>query len=154
MFFNLVTLALFAQDTWSTKASMNVARVAAAAGAINGKLYVVGGVSTGGVTTSLEVYDPATNSWNSLANALTSWAEASAVVTGDKLYIVGGCINSDCRVGNTGTLEVYDPSTNIWSTKASMPTARSYVAAGAINNKIYVAGGGQVCQPTVNSFRF
>ena len=140
---------LYAQsEVWSTKTPMNVARTGAAAGVINGKLYVVGGSPTGGyATTSLEVYDPLSNLWSSLANALTSRALAAAVVVGDKLYVMGGCINSDCIPGLTGTLEVYDPATNSWTSKTGMPTPRTTVAAGAINNKIYVAGGMQQCGP-------
>ena len=38
-------------------------------------------------------------------------------------------------------VEEYDPATNTWKTKTPMPTPRNHVALGAINGKIYVAGG-------------
>ena len=38
-------------------------------------------------------------------------------------------------------VEEYDPSTNSWVSVASMPTARSGLAAAVVNGKIYAMGG-------------
>jgi len=38
-------------------------------------------------------------------------------------------------------VEVYDPPANTWSTATSMPTARDFLAAAAVNGKIYAIGG-------------
>ncbi|OLE61044.1 MAG: hypothetical protein AUG10_02935 [Gemmatimonadetes bacterium 13_1_20CM_2_70_10] len=38
-------------------------------------------------------------------------------------------------------LEVYDPSTDTWSSKAPMPTARAELTAGVVNGILYVIGG-------------
>jgi N-acetylneuraminic acid mutarotase len=40
-----------------------------------------------------------------------------------------------------GTLEVYDPSSNSWTTKASMHTPRSQLAVGVIDGKLFAVGG-------------
>jgi hypothetical protein len=48
---------------WETKALMSTARWNAAAGVINGKLYAAGGWNGTTTFVTLEVYDPATNSW-------------------------------------------------------------------------------------------
>jgi hypothetical protein len=37
--------------------------------------------------------------------------------------------------------EVYDLATDTWSTRASMPTARSGVGLAALDGKVYVIGG-------------
>ncbi|HWC73262.1 MAG TPA: kelch repeat-containing protein, partial [Gemmatimonadales bacterium] len=51
-------------DCWSVKATLLEAVTSAAAGTINGKLYVFGGQRSNGTTSSsLEQYDPATNTW-------------------------------------------------------------------------------------------
>ena len=43
--------------------------------------------------------------------------------------------------GPVANLEVYDPVTDTWSTKANMLTSREGLAAAAIDGKLYVAGG-------------
>jgi len=124
-------------DTWSTKAPMPTSRHGLAAGVIDGKLYAVGGVWSN----KLEVYDPQTNTWSTKANMPTSRAYPAVGVIDGKLYVVGGG-NSDYRSSTIyNKLEVYDPQTNTWSTKAGIPTPRVEVAAGVINGKLYVVGG-------------
>jgi N-acetylneuraminic acid mutarotase len=62
---------------------------------------------------------------------------ASAVISG-KLYVAGGGDN----VGNTiAKLRVYNPATNTWAAKASMPTARSSAAGAAAGGLLFVMGG-------------
>jgi len=136
--------------SWETKAPMPTARNYVATGVIAGKLYV----ATGSNTTALEVYDPASNSWTTRAPIPTNRALASADVIDGKLYVVGGCINSDCNSSPTNRLEMYDPATNSWTTKTSMPTARAAMTAGVIAGKLYVVGGFRFCSgscPIINT---
>ena len=62
---------------------------------------------------------------------------AVAVVAG-KLYVAGG--NTGGGVV-TGRVDVYNPSTNSWSTVPAMPTPRVAAAGGLIGGKLYVVGG-------------
>jgi len=134
--------------TWITKSPMLTATCGAAAGVINGQLYIISGIPIGGGTTNtMEAYDPATDTWTYKASIPTSRAYGGAGVIDEKLYVVGGCINGDCRIGLTDKLEVYDPVTDTWSTKAPIPTARFSMAVGVINGKLYVVGGSQQCPP-------
>ena len=136
-------------NAWTTKASMPTARQTAAAGVINGVLYVVGGSDATSSTASKranEAYDPVTDTWVAKApdpiqnGAGQGVAYAGAGVIAGKLYVVGGegtcgpCIP-------TSVLEVYDPSTDTWSSKAPMPTARAELTAGVVNGILYVIGG-------------
>src|SRR6185503_10876340 len=66
-------------------------------------------------------------------------------------YVVGGCVMSDCRIGTTSALEIYDPVTNTWSNGAPMMTARFGSAAGVIAGKLYVSGGNMACPPCDNT---
>eukprot|EP00964_Phaeocystis_antarctica_P015145 scaffold8347_cov62-Phaeocystis_antarctica.AAC.8 len=50
-------------DAWTQLANMIIARRQHASAAVNGKLYVFGGVGVGGKLSTAEVYDPASNSW-------------------------------------------------------------------------------------------
>ena len=132
-----------ATGTWVTMTPMPTARAYTTSGAIGSKLYVV----TGSLTTANEVYDPTTDSWTTKAPIPTDRAGASTGVIAGKVYVVGGCITSDCRIGFTNTLEMYDPGSNTWVGKTAMPTSRSFATAGVIAGKLYVTGGFQQCGP-------
>jgi hypothetical protein len=38
-------------------------------------------------------------------------------------------------------VEAYDPASNTWTKRPSMPTARGYMAAAAVNGVLYALGG-------------
>ncbi len=141
-----------AQGVWTTKAPdptiTNLANPVAS-GQINGLIYIYGyndtGVDEG--TGTLDIYNPATDSWTTGATPILSRAGASIGVINGLMYVVGGCITSDCRIGITNQLEIYDPVANAWSIGASMVTARVGAAVGVIGGKLYVAGGEQACPP-------
>jgi N-acetylneuraminic acid mutarotase len=59
-----------------------------------------------------------------------------AVVDG-KIYAIGGA-SGDGFLSNN---EEYDPATNSWTSKASIPTARSAFGIAVYQNKIYCLGG-------------
>ncbi|HSV49281.1 MAG TPA: kelch repeat-containing protein [Candidatus Acidoferrales bacterium] len=70
--------------------------------------------------------------------------DLGVAVVDDKIYAIGG----DARYGawpysgsTVGTNEEYNPATDTWTTKASMPTARSQFAITAYQGKIYCFGG-------------
>lgn len=114
--------------------------------AINGKLYLFGGrdswsTSTG--TRSLHEYNPATSAWTtktSPPNGTERYDAASAVLDG-KLYIAGGIW--DGTSGSTAKQDVwsYDPETDKWTQRASMPWKKYLAAGAAVNGRFYVDGG-------------
>lgn len=141
--FVLTGQALAQGGNWETKTPMPTARAGVATGIVNGKLYVVSGGVVGGYESNVnEAYDPASNTWTDKGVIPTPRAYAGAAGIDGKLYVVGGCrFNGNCGGGNTNILEEYDEATNSWATKAAMPTARSAMAIGAIDGKLYVVGG-------------
>ena len=129
-------------DSWTTKAPMPTARASASSGVILGKLYVAGGGSSAGCcSTYLEIYDPATNSWSGGSAMLASESGSSAASIDNKLYVVGGIFQPAPNNPRNGMLQVYDPSTNTWTTGATMPTPRAGASAAVIGGKMYVVGG-------------
>jgi N-acetylneuraminic acid mutarotase len=147
-----------ATDEWKELAPMPTKRGAAAAGVVNGKIYVTGGVnSLPGVTengihparaqnvlAAVEEYDPAANSWKAVRPLLLARNHHVAIGAGDKLYVIGGRVGSgfiSSASNNVDLVEMYDPAADLWSPRARMPTARSAIAGGVYNNHVLVAGG-------------
>jgi N-acetylneuraminic acid mutarotase len=145
-----------ASNLWTTKAAMPTPRFGAAAGVVNGIVYVAGGYGAGGALLStVEAYNPATNTWTTRRAMPTSRTYAAAGVLNDILYVAGG--EGTNGFETMGTLEAYDPTSDTWTTRAAMPTARSTGAAGVIDGILYVAGGGglatlEAYDPTTNKW--
>ena len=126
-------------NLWSTKMSMPTARNFTAAGVMDGHIYVIGGIGSGGALDALDVveaYDPVTDSWSTKAPVPTARYGVVAGVVNGQLYVIGG--NSS---GALDVVEAYDPVTDSWSTKAPMPTVREFAVAGVVDGQLYVIGG-------------
>jgi N-acetylneuraminic acid mutarotase len=149
-------------DKWTRKSPMPKPAHHAAMAAGNGKIYVIGGfvppkdtaIPLGGAWEPIDSaweYDPAADSWKSLAPLPGKRGSAIAAEVGGKIYVIGGATTTDgskdpffsffgpSRV--LATNEVYDPATNKWETRRPMSVPRNHAFSGVVNGKIYVIGG-------------
>lgn len=119
---------------WQTLAPMPSARQEISTAVLNGKIYVIAGFTSAGASTdTVEVFNPATNTWASAQSIPIQNNHNSAAVAAGKLYTFGGVSN---------LAFVYDPALNVWLPVAPMNFQHGETAAvGVIDNKIYVAGG-------------
>ena len=149
---NLVEIYDPDTDSWSTGAPMPTKRSGHAATALNGKIYVVGGVHACPPCLpqlqAIEVYDPVSDTWDTTPRALmpTAREQPSAVAFNGKLYTFGGLMRNPSDLNDylwTDIIEVYDPVTNKWdTTKAPMPTPTTGSREGSvIGGKIHFVGG-------------
>src|ERR671933_551330 len=142
MLSGLVLLAVLAQQSepgvWTSGAPMPTERAEVGAAAVAGRIYVVGAYS--GVTNANEAYDPASDSWQTLAPLPRSLNHACAVGTSTTLYVIGGF---DPSAGNrpVDSTYAYDPASDTWSARASLPTARGALACSLVGGSIYAIGG-------------
>ncbi|HDN78946.1 MAG TPA: hypothetical protein ENG33_00605, partial [Chloroflexi bacterium] len=130
-----------AEGCWYVKANVPTARRALAAVELNGKIYVIGGRDDQRHEFErydvMERYDPATDTWITLAPMPTKRAWLVAAAVNGKIYAIGG----SSAASKLATVEEYDPTTDTWATKTSMPTPRDDAVVGVVNGKIYVIGG-------------
>jgi N-acetylneuraminic acid mutarotase len=120
-----------AENTWTTKAPMHVARSNLGVAVVDGKIYAIGGlVGNGVVTGANEEYDPETDTWALRKSMPTPRSDFGVEVYRDKIYCIGGAVN-----------EVYDPATDTWEKREPLPTPRTSFVTVVYNDRIYVIGG-------------
>ncbi|MDP2343719.1 MAG: kelch repeat-containing protein [Deltaproteobacteria bacterium] len=143
------TVEVLEGAAWVVKAPMPSTRHALSGVSVNGKVYVFGGKTNGGVVlTNLEVYDASANSWsNAVAQLPRARAGGRAVVVGARVFLVGGEGTGGAPLAE---VDVYTPSTDTWTTAAALPTPRNFAGIGVVQNRgrlssgqpgIVVAGG-------------
>jgi len=138
------------EDSWATKAAMQVERSRLGVAVVNGKIYAIGGDDVylsgncltaygyyGKVLNTTEEYDPLSDTWTFKAFMPTPRCSFGVAVYQNKIYCIGGKASD----GVTGVNEVYDPATDTWETKTPMPTPRMTLQANVVDGKIYLIGG-------------
>ena len=108
-----------------------------------GKIYCIGGMPVGFVGGSGEnqVYDPKTDSWENKTSMPTGRFGLQAQVVDDRIYLMGGrrLLGYNLGFEESNATEVYDPASDMWSTKSSIPNSAGYVSA-VVDGKIFVIG--------------
>jgi large repetitive protein len=111
-----------------------------------GKLYAVAGRRSNGTVndtvTAVDVYDIASNSWNTLppsSNLPTPRAGAASGIIGNELIVAGG--ESGSTASAHAQTEALDLQTLTWRSLSDMRTARHGTQAIVSNNGMYIAGG-------------
>jgi N-acetylneuraminic acid mutarotase len=159
-----------ATDSWKPLAPLPGKRGSAIAGEVGGKIFVIGGATTmegskdpfftpfgpARVLGTNQVYDPATNKWESRNPMSVPRNHAFSGVVNGKIYVIGGRTGHGFILSatNTDVVEEYNPISDSWSVpKERMPTARSGGASGTDGRRIYAAGGEVTTTELVGAFR-
>jgi N-acetylneuraminic acid mutarotase len=143
-----------AKNEWVTMAPMPTPRSGFAVAVYQNKIYCIGGTIGGNAyIPNNEVFDPLTNTWQTKSSMPTPRADMSASVVSGKIYVIGGKHYSGVtpNYNETNINEVYDPATDSWSVKTSIPTGVQGYASVVLGNKIYVMGGSRLPSSMVNT---
>lgn len=153
-----VSASTVTENTWVSKTPMPTARADLGVAVVNGKIYAIGGtvlVYQDALRTDSkevgvnEVYDPATNTWTTKKPMPIPSSNFAVAVYQNKIYCMGGGVtdfynvskgNWDVKLG-TGFNQVYDPATDKWENRTSMPFPEINSQANVVNGKIYLLGG-------------
>jgi N-acetylneuraminic acid mutarotase len=133
-----------ATNEWTSKSPMPTARSGFAVAVYDNLIYCIGGaVGNNEYVGNNEVYDPSTDTWQTKASMPTPRADLSACVANGKIYLIGGKVYSGTSPNyvETDVNEIYDPTTNTWSTAAPLPSAVYGYASAVINGEIHIVGG-------------
>lgn len=127
-------------QTWTPKAPMPTARRSVVCVAEKGIIYVMGGYNNWTFLSTVESYDPATNTSQSEPSMLFPESDVSAGLIGTTILVTNG---SGGYVD--GHNQGYNVATNgPWTQLAPDPTLRQGTCAGSIGGRLYSAGGWDV----------
>ena len=104
----------------------------------DGKLYLIGGLDASSPGT-VQIYDPATDSWSSGAQMPWSGGSVVTALIGDTIYAGGGIVGSS----TVANFAAYDPVGDSWTTVAPMPLGVNHAAAATDGERLFVFGGRQ-----------
>jgi N-acetylneuraminic acid mutarotase len=128
-----------ATTNWTFKAPMPTTRSAGAAAVIGDLIYVAGGRPPRG--NDFALYNATSNNWQTLPNLPSQRNHLAACAINGRIYVVGGRLQGGFTSPMTNILEVFDPATSQWTTRAPMPTIRGGINGVAANGCFFVFGG-------------
>lgn len=130
---------------WTEARPLLAARNSAAGGAIDGKLYLVGGRTVaGGNLARLDRYDPDTDTWTALRPVPQGAGGLAAAVLGGRLLAFGGEFFSPGGGGGVfAETWVYEPRTDRWSAATPMRTPRHGLVGLSLGSAVLAIGGAQ-----------
>ena len=119
---------------------MPTARSEVAAAALDGRIYVAGGLGTGNSAQAFDVYDPGNDTWSQAASLPQGLNHAAIAASDGLIYLTGGYsgLNSTPEIRSTWA---YDPGANQWSRRADMPAPRAEHSLANIDGQLYLIGG-------------
>ncbi|MDD3927479.1 MAG: S8 family serine peptidase, partial [bacterium] len=126
---------------WAQQGTLLNGRDNHGAASVADKIYVFGGYMQGGslTTAAAEVYNPATDSWSSIASMPTARADLAAAELDGKIYCVGGY--NDATDTDLSDVTAYDPATNKYTAKRSLSQPTVWPCLSSLDGKLYLTGG-------------
>ncbi len=151
--------------TFSSLPDMTTARFAAIATVLqNGKVLIVGGADTVGLSNSAEIYDPSTGTFTATGNMTTDWADTATLLPSGQVLITRG--NPEGPPPYLSSADLYDPSTGTFSfagymnmnhtgpTATLLPNGQVLVAGGDIGDGDGPTGAAELYDPVASAFAF
>jgi hypothetical protein len=117
----------------------------------NGTVLEAGGSNNSAVTAlaSAEIYNPATQQWQSTPNMANGhWNATASLLPSGQVLVAGGVIfysagpSGGYIMSSVPSADLYNPATGTWSSAANMTTGRSSAAAVVLGNGTVLETGG------------
>ena len=117
---------------WTRKTDMPTPRWGPIAVEFNAKIYVFGGQGASAGVNQNEVYDPVADSWQAKANIPSGLAAQGLMGVGysNRIHLFYRSAHYE-----------YDPATDTYTPRASVPTPRTWGTCAVVSNRLYLIGG-------------
>ena len=120
--------------TWQELAPMPEGRLGHRMVAVDGRLFVIGGI---GSTGNVLIYDPATDAWTNGAPMPVPRDHVAAVAVNQEIWAIGGRSGGEIHA----RVDVYDTVADAWREGPPLPQPTSGAAEGVVNRVILISGG-------------
>jgi N-acetylneuraminic acid mutarotase len=138
-------------DTWQATSSLTVERCWAKAALLqDGRVLLIGGIllpQEGTVLNSVEIYDPASSSWQEAAPLAQARFDHTATLLPNRgVLVTGGArlweTSWDDARAILNSVEMYDPASDTWSALPPLQQARAeHTATLLLDGRVLVTGG-------------
>ncbi len=127
-------------NQWAQRSSAPRARVLGGAAAHNGLIYLVGGRTGATPIPSVDIYDPANDTWSTGPDLPVALSQVAVVEFAGRIWVMGGV---DANDQASSAVYYLIPGQNTWttSTSLSLPEAFSLAGAAVVGPCLYTAGG-------------
>jgi N-acetylneuraminic acid mutarotase len=136
-----------AEKPWVTLAPLPQPATDLAGVAVNGRLYLFGGLDGVRPTGLVLEYDAATDGWTKKKPMPVNLHRFAVAAYGDRIYLFGGFKYPDTRANAWQPVDTawrYDPASDEWTALAAMPSKRGAASAAVVDGRIFVIGGATV----------
>jgi len=105
--------------------------------------YIAGAITPGAGTRRQAIYNPATGEWTLAAPMHDGrFDHEMALLPDGRVLVVGGSSDpANGEYGALGSVEVYDPAADTWTTLPPMHDRRRWPTLAVLSDGVYVAGG-------------
>src|SRR3989442_16038668 len=138
---------------WTTIPPLNVPRQEVGVAAVEGRVYVIGGIGTDQQGSKVvEIFDTQAGRWRLGPSFPIPIHHPNVAAVGSKIYVAGGYSDP----GFTPVAKVFelDIDTELWARKADLRRARAAWGAGEKAGRLYVFGGDGGARALTGTRRF
>ncbi|WP_370326053.1 protein kinase [Euzebya sp.] len=130
-----------APSEWQAVRSMRVARQQIPAVTLQGTIWITGGLTEDGVTTSVEGYEPATNSWRTGPDLPLPLHHQMSAVFGGEVVVLGGWAPEGSLLSAITSDQVFALRGDEWVELPPLLQPRAAGAAATVGDLLVVTGG-------------
>lgn len=125
---------------WQTRAAAPTARQEVASATLDGRVWVIGGLTSAGASTVVESYDPATDRWAAGPSLPIAVHHAAATVYKGEIVVLGGFVDASSLYAQA-TDRAFALHDGGWVEFPRLRRPRGAAAAAVVGDSLVLTGG-------------
>lgn len=126
--------------TWQARTAAPTARQEVASTVLDGKVWVIGGLTASGASATVEIYDPATDRWSSGPSLPLAVHHEAATVYRGEIVVLGGFVDAGTLYAQA-TDRAFALRSGAWVELPRLRRPRGAAAAAVVGDALVLVGG-------------